>query len=153
MRHYPSDSPETMGRLVALTLMADGAIDASELAQLDQKNTIRRLGLNQESFDKLTHELCEDMLTRAYLTPAGKVELDLNSIDLLLAEIEAPMLQKKVLRMMLDLVNADNKLSGGEAVLVAEAMRFWQIDLHEVADCSIPSLRLQHKGEYEPVRA
>ena len=31
MRHYPSDSPEAMGRLVALTLMADGAIDASEL--------------------------------------------------------------------------------------------------------------------------
>ena len=48
MRHYASNSPEAMGRLVALTLMADGAIDASELKQLDRKDTIRRLGLAKQ---------------------------------------------------------------------------------------------------------
>ena len=48
MRHYPSVSPEAMGRLVALTLMADGAIDASELKQIDHTDTIRRLGLNDK---------------------------------------------------------------------------------------------------------
>ena len=58
MRHYPSDSPEAMGRLVALTLMADGAIDASELRQLDHTDTIRRLGLNEASFDKVTSTFC-----------------------------------------------------------------------------------------------
>ncbi|MBS1141991.1 MAG: hypothetical protein H6R13_3444 [Proteobacteria bacterium] len=141
MRHYPSDSPEAMGRLVALTLMADGAIDASELKQLDHKNTIRRLGLNEASFDKLIHELCEDMLTSTYRTHSGQLELDVENIDLLLAEVQHPVLQKQVLRMMLDIVNADYKLSGGEAVLVAEAMKFWGIDLHEVSDCSVPSRR------------
>jgi hypothetical protein len=40
---------------------------------------------------------------------------------------------------MLDIVNADSKLSGGEAILVAEAMKYWGIDLYEVSDCSIPS--------------
>jgi hypothetical protein len=63
MRHYPSDSPEAMGRLVALTLLADGAIDASELKQLDHTDTIRRLGLNEASFDTVIHELCNDLLT------------------------------------------------------------------------------------------
>jgi hypothetical protein len=139
MRHYPSNSPEAMGRLVALTLMADGAIDASELKQLDHKDTIRRLGLNEASFDKLIHELCDDMLSSAHRTPAGHLELDVKSIDLLLAEIEHPLLQKQVLRIMLDIVNADSKLSGGEAILVAEAMKYWGIDLYEVSDCSIPS--------------
>lgn len=139
MRHYPSNSPEAMGRLVALTLMADGAIDASELKQLDYKDTVRRLGLNEESFDKLIHELCDDMLASAYRTPAGQLELDVENIDLLLNEVQHPLLRKQVLRMMLDIVNADRKLTGGEAVLVAEAMKFWEIDLHEVSDCSIPS--------------
>lgn len=141
MRHYPSDSPEAMGRLVAMTLMADGAIDASELKQLDHKDTIRRLGLNEASFDKLIHGVCDDMLASAHRTPTGQLELDVESIDLLLAEVQHPLLQKQVLRMMLDIVNADRKLSGGEAVLVAEAMKFWGIDLHEVSDCSIPSTR------------
>lgn len=145
MRNYPSDSPESMGRLVALTLMADGAIDASELKQLDHKNTIHRLGLNEESFDTLIHELCEDMLSSAHRTPSGHLELDPASIDLLLAEIQHPLLQKQVLRMMLDVVNADQKLAGGEAVLVAEAMRFWGIDLYEVSDSSLypPPTRTQ----------
>ena len=94
MRHYPSDSPEAMGRLVALTLMADGAIDASELKQLDHTDTIRRLALNEESFDRLIHELCDDMLTSAHRTPAGHLELDVKSVDLLLAEVQHPLLQK-----------------------------------------------------------
>jgi uncharacterized tellurite resistance protein B-like protein len=153
MRHYPADSPEAMGRLVALTLMADGAIDASELKQLDHADTIRRLGLNEASFDKVIHELCEDMLTGAHRTPAGQLELDVDNIDLLLAEITHPLLQKQVLRMMLDVVNSDHKLSGGEAVLVAEAMKFWGIDLYEVADCSVPSLRVRSQSGHERVRA
>lgn len=153
MRHYPSDSPEAMGRLVALTLMADGAIDASELKQLDHKDTVRRLGLNEASFDKLIHELCDDMLSSAHRTPAGHLELDVKNIDLLLAEVEHPLLQKQVLRMMLDIVNADSELSGGEAVLVAEAMKFWGIDLHEVADSSIPSLHRRAQGQHGHARA
>lgn len=152
MRHYPSDSPEAMGRLVALTLMADGAIDASELKQLDHTDTIRRLGLNEGSFDRVIHELCDDMLTSAHRTPGGQLELDVENIDLLLADVQHPLLQKQVLRMMLDVVNADSKLSGGEAVLVAEAMKFWGIDLYEVSDCSIPSLRVRSHGRHEHVR-
>jgi uncharacterized tellurite resistance protein B-like protein len=142
-----------MGRLVALTLMADGAIDASELKQLDHMDTIRRLGLNEASFDKLIHELCEDMLTSAHRTPAGQLELDVKTIDLLLAEVKHPLLQKQVLRVMLDIVNADDKLSGGEAVLVAEAMKYWEIDLYEVADSSIPPRSLRSRRRHEHVYA
>lgn len=152
MRHYPSDSPEAMGRLVALSLMADGAIDASELKQLDHTDTIRRLGMNEASFDRVIHEVCDDMLTSAHRTPAGQLELDVENIDLLLGEVQHPLLRKQLLRMMLDVVNADSKLSGGEAVLVAEAMRFWGIDLYEVSDCSIPSLRQRSRG-HEHLRA
>jgi uncharacterized tellurite resistance protein B-like protein len=153
MRNYPSDSPQAMGRLVALTLLADGAIDASELKQLDHTDTIRRLGLNEASFDRVIHELCDDMLASAQRTPAGQLQLDVENIDLLLAEVQHPLLQKQVLRMMFDVVNADARLSGGEAVLVAEAMKFWGIDLYEIADTSIGSLRVRSHGQRGHVRA
>ncbi|AXS78977.1 hypothetical protein HYN24_09800 [Dechloromonas sp. HYN0024] len=142
-----------MGRLVALTLMADGAIDASELKLLDHTDSIHRLGLNEESFDKVIHELCDDMLTSAHRTLSGHLELDVKSIDLLLAEVQHPLLQKQVLRMMLDVVNADRELSGGEAVLVAEAMKLWEINLHEVADSSVPSLSTRTRRHYEHAHA
>ena len=45
MRHYPSDSPEAQARIIALTLMADGAIDQSELRLLNERNTINQLGM------------------------------------------------------------------------------------------------------------
>ena len=153
MRHYPSDSPEAMGRLVALSLMADGAIDTSELKQLDHMDTIRRLGLKEASFDRVIHELCDDMLTSAHRTPTGQLELGIENIDLLLSDVQHPLLQKQVLRMMLGVVNADSNLSGGEAVLVDEAMKFWGIDLCEVADCSISSLRLSSHSQHEHVFA
>ncbi|MBL8429122.1 MAG: TerB family tellurite resistance protein [Dechloromonas sp.] len=153
MRHYPSDSPEAMGRLVALTLMADGAIDASELRQLDHTDTIRRLGLDEAGFDKVIHDLCNDMLTSAHRTPVGQLELDVDNIDLLLAEVQHPLLRKQVLRMMLDVVNADSRLSGGEAVLVAEAMKYWEIDLYEVADNAVPSLRVRTKARFAQAHA
>ena len=143
MRHYTSDSPEAMGRLVALTLMADGAIDASELKLLDSKEFIRRLGLNSVQFDTLIHELCDDMQTSASRSPAGQLALDAPSIDHLLAEIKHPLLQKQVLRMMLDIVNADQILAGSEAVLVAEAMKFWEIDLYDTSDSPISTTGLQ----------
>jgi hypothetical protein len=122
-----------MGRLVALTLLADGAIDSSELKLLDRKDIVRRLGLSHARFDRLVHELCDDMLTSAHRNASGQLELDTDSIDLLLEEISDPMLQRQVLRIMLDIVNADSRLSGGEAVLVAEAMKCWSIDLCEIA--------------------
>ena len=83
----------------------------------------------------------------------GQLELDVDNIDLLLAEVQHPLLRKQVLRMMLDVVNADSRLSGGEAVLVAEAMKYWEIDLYEVADNAIPSLRVRSKARFSQAHA
>jgi uncharacterized tellurite resistance protein B-like protein len=133
MRHYPSDSPEAMARIVALALLADGAIDLSEIESLEQHDIVSRLGLDQSGFDKVVHEYAEDMLTYANYMPSGQLELDEDTISLLLGEIRNPLLREKLLRSMLDIVNADGRLAGGEAVLVSKAMKLWEIDLYEVS--------------------
>ena len=55
-------------------------------------------------------------------------------IDALLADIRDPQLRKRMLRAMLDIVNADGKLADGEAVLVTHAMASWELDLYDVAN-------------------
>jgi len=123
MRHYTTNSPEAMGRAVAIALMADGAIDSGELITLERQDIINRIGLEADRFSKVLSDYCEDILISAHRLPNGQLELDSHTIGLLLDEIRDPVLQKKVVRAMLDIVNADRRLTGGEAGLVAQALR------------------------------
>lgn len=141
MRHYTTNSPEAMGRAVAIALMADGAIDSGELITLERQDIINRIGLEADRFSKVLSDYCEDILISAHRLPNGQLELDSHTIGLLLDEIRDPVLQKKVVRAMLDIVNADRRLTGGEASLVAQALRLWDIELYEVRDTSIPCHR------------
>ncbi|MBL8419113.1 MAG: TerB family tellurite resistance protein [Dechloromonas sp.] len=141
MRHYTTNSPEAMGRAVAIALMADGAIDSGELITLERQDIINRIGLETDRFTKVLSDYCEDLLISAHRLPNGKLELDSHTIGLLLDEIRDPVLQKKVVRAMLDIVNADRRLTGSEAGLVAQALRLWDIELYEVRDTSIPCHR------------
>ena len=82
MRHYPSNSPEAMARIIALALLADGAIDLSELESMKHLDITKDLGLNDRQFDKVIHDFCDDMMTFAHRSPAGQLELDQKSICL-----------------------------------------------------------------------
>lgn len=142
MRQYPANSPEALARIVAIAMMADGAIDASELKSLERHDIIGRIGLEPENFDRVFYEYYADLSTSAHRLPSGQFELDDSTISLLLDEIRDPDLQKKALRSMLDVVNADRCLTGSEASLIAQALRQWEIALYEISDTTIPSHRL-----------
>ena len=151
MRHYPTNSPEAIGRVIAIALMADGAIDSGELAALEKKDIINKIGLNPDRFDQVFYEYYEDWLTSAQRQPAGQLELDGASIGLLFDEIRDPDLQKLALRSMLDIVNADRQLNGSEAILIFQAFRHWQIEPYEVTDTSVSGLckpRVKSVGIY-----
>jgi hypothetical protein len=141
MRHYPTNSPESLARVVAIAMMADGAIDSSELKSLERHDIVKRLGLDNDRFDRVFYEYYADLSISADRLPSGQFELDATNIGLLLDEIRDPQLQKKALRAMLDIVNADRRLTGSEASLIAQALKRWEIDLYEVSDNSIPSHR------------
>jgi len=134
MRHYPSDSPEAKARVVALALLADGAIDLNEIEALERHEVVSRLGLDHPGFDRVVREFCEDMLVSANRGPSGQIELDEDTIDALLADIQDPLTRKRMLRAVLDIVNADGRLADGEAVLVSQAMKSWGLDLYDVAN-------------------
>jgi hypothetical protein len=141
MRHYTTDSPEALGRAISIALMADGAIDSGEMKTLERQGIINRIGLDSGRFAKVFSDYCEDLLISANRLPNGQLELDSSTIGLLLDEIRDPVLQRKIVRAILDIVNADRCLTGGEAGLVAQALRHWDIELHEVSDTSIPCHR------------
>lgn len=141
MRRYAPNSPQSAARLLALALLADGGIDASELRSLEHHRVFQRLGLTVDQFDATTREFCEDLLSASRHSLSGQLDLDPELIDALLAEVSDPTLRKKLLRAMLDIVHADGHLAGGEAVLMSRALHKWDLDLFEVADTSLPRRR------------
>lgn len=143
MRHYPSNSPEAKARIIAFALMADGAIDLSELESLKHHEITKDLGLDDRRFDKVVHDFCEDMMTFAHRASTGQFELDQKSMDALLGEIQDPELQNQLLSAMLHIVNAEGKLLSGEAVLVSRAMKRWGLDLRATSDSWEPQRAVQ----------
>ncbi len=128
MRQYATDSPEATARILALALLADGAIDLSEVESLQQHKIISKLGLDRSLFDKVIHEFCEDMLSYAHQTPSGRHELDAGSIDALLNEIRDPDKRNTLFSSMLNIVNAEGVILAGESVLISQALKVWHLD-------------------------
>lgn len=131
MRHYPANSPKAAARILALALLADGAIDPSELRSLKQQHVLDRLGMSEHEFDEVIHELCEDLLCCAERNICGQLEIGREGLRHVLGDLTLPRLQRRVLQTVLDIVHADGYLSGGEAVLVSLAVECWRFEPHE----------------------
>lgn len=138
MRKNPPDSPVAAARIVALALLADGSIDRRETLLLEQQQIPSRLGMDKDRFDAIYYEYCTDLLSSARRNASGQLAPDEQNVAKLLGEIRDPGLQKKMLRIMLDIVHADRRLTAGEATLIAQALKHWAIDLHEISESAIP---------------
>lgn len=128
MRHYPEDSPNAVARILALALLADGAIDPSELATLNRRGTLSHIGLSDEEFNAVVHALCEDLSIYAHRAAAGHLEIGREALRDVLSEVRHPLLRKHLLHAVLDIAQADGELAGGEAVLIASAAECWGVD-------------------------
>jgi uncharacterized tellurite resistance protein B-like protein len=133
MRQYRTNSPQAKARIVAIALLADGGLDKVELDVLDQSEIVTRIGITHEQFDTVIHQFCDDLLQYSVRDENGELQLGRETIDAMLDEITEPAAQRTLLRMMIEIVHADHRLSGGEAVLTSQAMNHWDIDLHELA--------------------
>lgn len=133
MRSYQTDSNEAMARILALSMLADGGLDQSEIEVVANTNILKKLGMTGSQFQVVLHTLCEDMLQCMRGYDYGKIELDRHVIDQLLSEVATPCLQKQLLTVMLAVVDADGKMSDGEAVLISQALIRWKCDLVDVS--------------------
>lgn len=145
MRHYQTDSPDAVARLIALALLADGAVSPSELQLIKQHDIIQRIGNSPERFNQIVQEFFADIQEHMPQELSEPFEIDAETLGQLLGEIRQPALQETVLRTMLDIVDADQRVHGGEAVLLTQAIQTWAIDLVDVARSS-PSRR--HRGTH-----
>ena len=125
MRTYPNNSPRAAARIVALAMLADGHLCKSELDALDSVDVHEQLGLSPGEMHAIVHALCEDLLvcSQGAWEAAGRIDPD--TLAALLAEIDAPTLRAKVLRLCLTVFAADEHLADGETVILNAVVEHW----------------------------
>ena len=125
MRTYPRNSPEAATRIVALVLISDGHVSRSEYVALNQRHGVRELGLQPEHMPGIVQTLCEDLLMDGFDGRSMLSHVGDTLVLSLLAEVDEPLLQSKVLRMAASVVHADQHLSDGEAAMLDAISRHW----------------------------
>ena len=128
MRHYPRNSPQAAGRILALALLSDGHLSRRELDVLDQLDAHTTLGLGRTELHSVVHSFCEDLLSAMHLSWADACRVDQATLAGLMADIDDPALRHRLLRLCLAIIDADAHLADGESVMLAAAIRHW--DLH-----------------------
>lgn len=126
MRSYPRNSPEAAARIVALILISDGHVSQSEYDALNRLEGARDLGLKPQDMPGIVQTLCEDLLMEGFNGRSLLSHIGDGFMVSLMAEVDDPQLQSKVLRVATSVVNADNHLSDGEAAMFDAINLHWQ---------------------------
>ena len=137
MHTYPRNSPEAAARVVAIMLISDGHVSPLEYLALNQPNGVRELGLSPVHMHGIVQALCEDLLMdgfdgRSLLSHVGD-ELVVS----LLAEVDEPQLQNKVLRVAASVAHADQHLADGEAAMLDAIRRQWRLSPSALAHAGL----------------
>jgi uncharacterized tellurite resistance protein B-like protein len=121
MRHYPQNSPQAAARIVALALLADGHVCKRELDALDQVAAHEQLGLSRQELHSVVQTFCEDLLIAAQLSWDTACRVDAATMAELMAEVDDPVLWRKVMRLCGAVIDADGHVSDGELIVIRAA--------------------------------
>ena len=125
MRIYPCDSPQAAARIVALTVLADRDITRTELDLLDRLAVHEQLGLDRQELHAVLDSLCEDLLSSEQLQWADACPVDDRTLAELMGEIEDPTLRRKLLRLCIEIAEADAQVAEGESIVLTAAVEHW----------------------------
>ena len=95
--------------------------------RLNQLDGPRELGLDPDGLPRIVQTLCEDLLMGDPGSGSMLGGVDDSTLASLMAEVDEPALQRKVLRLAVAAARADRHLADGEALVLAAARRHWGI--------------------------
>lgn len=125
MRPYPGNSPQAAARIIALTVVADGDIGQSELDLLERLNVHGQLGLTRHELHGVFDAFCEDLLSSQQLAWADFCPVDERTLGQLMGSIDKPALRMLLLRLCVEIAEADAHVAEGEQAVLGAAVEHW----------------------------
>lgn len=123
LRSYPRNSAEAAARIVALALIANGRVQAAEVAVLDALQAAEQLGLSRARWHGVIHELCADLLEPARFGDEGRIPGEV--LERMLDDVEDGDTRRLVLRLCSAVVQADRQIDDCESIVLLAAIERW----------------------------
>ncbi len=132
MRAYPNNSPQASARIIALAMLADGHVCKTEMDVVAHLKLDVQLGLQPDEMKGIVHTLCEDMYYSAHHSWSS-ANLDADTLNALLSEIDTPELQAKVFELCVAMTAADEHTAEGEMRVLTAAAEKWGLPVAVVS--------------------
>ena len=129
MSTYPRNSPHAAARILALALISNGKVQSSELDALEAHDANGQLGITNQEWHDVVHDLCVHLLSTA--SRGTQCVIDSRLIESILDRVDDAALQRRVLRLCLAVVHADGKIDEGESVVLRAAIDRWELHSEE----------------------
>jgi hypothetical protein len=129
MSVYPRNSPQAAARILALTMISDGKMQASELLALEDNDANCKLSISAGQWQDVVHDLCADLLLST--KRGNQCIIDAHLIEGLLDAVDDISLQRRVLRLCAIVAHADGEIHDGESVVLLAAVDRWGLDPEE----------------------
>ncbi|WP_181969823.1 TerB family tellurite resistance protein [Paraburkholderia sp. DHOC27] len=133
MRHYPTNSPDAAGRILAACLLTDGHISLIELETLDRCGMERRLLLNRHRLLAIVRTLYEDLTHCGYLSWNDVCHVDPETLAWLAADVQDRQLRRDILDLCNEAVNADRNHCDREADFLRLLREAWKLPVRSDA--------------------
>lgn len=125
MRRYPTNSPQAAARIVALTVLANGDISSAEFELLARPDLHAQLGLDRDALATVLHDAYDDMEPSARMSMLNTCPVDEFALRDIVGEIDDPQLQKRLLRLCVDIAHSDGTVDIAESIIISSAMEQW----------------------------
>jgi uncharacterized tellurite resistance protein B-like protein len=106
-------------------MIVDGHLAPSELKAMHRSGILQHIAIDEDGFDDVVRDLCEDLLATASRRCSAEVEIDGRLLDALLGEVDDQALRLRLMKAMLDIVHADTVLDVRETLLIERAFMMW----------------------------
>jgi tellurite resistance protein len=108
-----------------MTSLADGNLCAQEQALFERLEVALQLGLVPADFQRVLRETCEDLLSTVHSSWSQSCNVGQIPLQALMADIDDPALQQRLLGLCRAVAEADGHVADGEAVLLDIAFQQW----------------------------
>lgn len=125
MRRYPTNSPQAAARIVALTVLADGDIHTAEYELLAHPDVQAQLELDRDALATVLHDVYDDLEPGQRMSLANTCPVDEFTLRDIIGEIDDPQLQRRLLRLCIDIAHSDGTIDIGESLIISSAMEQW----------------------------
>lgn len=133
IRTYPENSPQAIGRIVAMMMVADGSLAEAELATLSDPEHLASVGLDAHELRTVLADHLVDVALASPTPHEARVN-DPAILDQVLAPVTDPALRLKACALAIHASGADEQIAPAEQAVLHYMLGQWGLTLEQLHD-------------------